>query len=548
MPAENGQIVTRSTSASDKSLFNRDDVLQCDNETLYDRTVVFATQLAILGYTDTALRLVGKLNVYDWYHPYRARLRPLYVLWDMLGQWPEGELKRVRRDIGEGRARAAKEKIGEETGKRRRLEVDDSPITDADVEKYVDEQYRSYASCWWYPELPYLCGEKVPPSPHDVNVERSAEEVRNSMRKLIGAVRGEEGYQREEGNDANRVNPSTALVSALELRIKLREMGEQDDDDDDDMPSEEDILSMIAKDLNGHGQIEALMQSRRAWQLLKNGALLRLLRLNKSKIDCFASQLEAAVTERMDKGKQPPPTRPIKEILEAISTNTRTHPDSIELHEEMDQPIPSTILHPPASESSISATEKRLNTSLPADYKSYLLLSNGNDAAFGGIINEAPLWKCEDIRWLRDDEDYFSDLHIDIPADMSTIAYQVSGDTTDWPTMGRSIVIGQEDVDTTFLITPDTVARVKQKVREILDSKVSEEVKISVRRAVQDFAGGMDVWEGLEWCVVAMKDETMRTYCSFEGYLRAVEEGGRELGKDCWNVESGEFFGYVLVE
>jgi hypothetical protein len=169
--------ITRPTSASDKPLFNPDDVLRCDNETLYDRTVVFATQLAILGYTDTALRLVGKLNAYDWYHPYVARLRPLHILWDVIGQWPEGELKRVRKDIEEGRMRAAKEKVGEETGKRRKLDVDDSPVTDADVEKYVEERFRSYAMCWWYPELPYLCGEEVPPSPHDPSVELTAEEV-----------------------------------------------------------------------------------------------------------------------------------------------------------------------------------------------------------------------------------------------------------------------------------------------------------------------------------------------------------------------------------
>lgn len=538
--------VTRPTSTSDKPLFNRNHVLRCDNETLYDRIVVFATQLAILGYTDTALRLVGKLNTYDGYHPYRARLRPLRILWDVIGKWPEGELKRVEKAVEEGRIRAAKEKLGdgEETGKRRKLEVDDSPVTDADVKKYVDEQYKSYAMCWWYPELPYLCGEEVPPSPHDQSVKLSAKEVGENIRKLIGAVCGEEGCQRKEGNDANRVNSSTALVSALELRIKLREMDEQDDDED--MPSEEDMLKMIAKDLNGHSQIEAMMQSRRAWHLLTDGALLKLLKLDKLELDRFASQLEAAMTERMDKGRQSPPARPMKHVLEAINTNTRTHPSSIELHEEMDEPIPSTILHPPAPESSISATESRLATSLPASYASYLRISNGNDAAFGGIINEAPLWACEDIRWLRDDEEYFADLHVDIPTNMAPILDEVYGCVDNWPTMGRSVIIGQEDVDTTFLVTPDTVARVKDKVWGVLDGGASEEVKGSVRRAVEDFAGGMEVWEGAEWCVVVMNDETMRTYCSFEGYLRAVEESSRVVEKDCWNLESGEFFGYAL--
>jgi hypothetical protein len=377
---------------------------------------------------------------------------------------------------------------------------------------------------------------------------RPAEEVRKSLRSLVGAIRGEEGYQRKEGTDTNRLNLSTALVSALELSVKLREMGE---DKDDGMLNEEEMLGMAASQLNEPGMIVALTQSRQAWRLLMDGAMVRLSGLDKGKVDTFAPQLEEAITERLEKGRQSPPARSIKGILEAIDTNTRTHPSSQEWYEEMEQPIPATILHPPASASPISDTEKRLGTTLPADYKEYLSIANGNEAAFGGIINEAPLLKCEDIRWISDNEDYFSDLTVDIPADMFKMVYELYDDALDWPKIGRSIIIGMEDVNITFLVPPEAVAEVKETIQFILNSteeKVTEEDKNSVRHSVQDFAGSMDDFAKMDWCCVTMMDTEMRTHSSFKAYLRAVAESSRQLPKDCWNIEYEDFFAYRLVD
>jgi len=535
--------------------FSRDDVLRSSNQDVYHKISNLAIQLAILGYTDTASNLIGKLNKHDWFHGLQTIIRPLNILWDQIGHWPDGEKDRIRESIQNERKRAAEKKVkneqGEETGKKVKLEVDESPITDEDIKKEVDDMYHSYAKCWWYPELPHLWaypGVYVPPSPHDQSVELSVEELRKRIQDLISAVH-HSGVNRPV-KEGEPLSPSAALVSALELRIKLKER----DGSNDGVPSEHEILEMIARRLNERSQISDLIQSRRAWPMLRDGSLLEILAIDKSKVDLFAHQLEDAVTARLQKGKQLLPERPIKELLDTINKNTLTNPDSLEMYHGVDLPVPTTILHSPASASLITSTEARLGTTLPNDYKEYLRITNGNAAAFGGIIPEAPLWKCEDIRWMTDDEDYFPDATVDIPGYMAGIMHKISGDGLDWPKLGRGIIIGQEDIDQTFLIPPETVQHVREKVRSILDSKdenVTQEVKVSVERAVEDFAASMQEWEQLEWCCFTWASDggaAMDGYKSFKAYLEHVAQGSgrKESEKDCWNLGYMDFFGDML--
>jgi hypothetical protein len=536
-------------SRPDKPLFSRADVLRSSNETLYGKISDLAIQFAILGYTDTASSLLGKVNKHDWYHRRDGIVRPLHVLWDQINNWPHGELDRVKDSIQDGRRRVAEKKVtnekGNETQKKVKLEVDESPITDEDVKKNVDDLYYSYAKCWWYPERPHLWaypGVEVPPSPHDPTVELSIEELKKRIADLIS---GAKGFLK----GAEPTNPAAALVSALELRIKLKEK----DGAADGVPSEEEILEMIAKNLNGRSQISELIQSRRAWPMLRDGALLRILNIDKKKVDRFAEQLDEAVTERFETGRQAFTNLSIKELVQIINTNTLTNPDSVNYFYERDVELPSTILHDPAPLSLLDETEKRLATTLPEDYKEYLSIANGNEPAFGGIIMEAPLWKCEDIRWIADDEDYFSDLCVTIPAEMSSITHQISNDGLDWPKIGKGIIIGQEDIDNTFLIAPETVERVKEKVRSILESNdenVTQEVKDSVMRTVEDFAGSMEEFETLDWCCVTWASGgavQMDGYKSFKAYLSHVAEKSAKAEKDVWNLGYREFFGYLLV-
>ncbi|KAF2131232.1 hypothetical protein P153DRAFT_337627 [Dothidotthia symphoricarpi CBS 119687] len=540
--------------------FSRAQVLQSSNEDLYIKTAKFAIQFAILGYTDTASELISKLNNHDWYHGRHIGIRPLWQLWDQINHWPDGELDRVRESIKDNRKRAAGKRVkdnqGEETGKKIKLDVDESPITDDDVKKEVDSMYHSYSKSWWYPEVPQFWaygGVHVPPSPHSQEVDLSIEDLRKKTRDLISAFHGwdEPGKYQDAVKGESPIEPSGALASALELRIRLREKG---GGGDDGVPSEDEILSMIAKRLGARSQIHELTQSRRVWPMLNDGALPKILGIDKTKVNLFAEQLVEVVTERLVKGRLSLSELSIKQIVELINMNTLTNPDSIRTFQERDDEAPSTILHDPAPASVVVKTEERLDTKLPDDYKEYLSITNGNEPAFGGIIMEAPLWKCEDIRWFADDEDYFADLCIDIPGDMSSITHEIANDGLDWTKIGRGIIIGQEDIDNTFLIPPATIERVQEKVRSVLESrdeKVTREVKDSVRHAVNDFAGSMEEFNKLEWCCLTWASGgavQMDGYKSFKAYLRHVAESSGTLDKDLWHSGSGEFFGYSMVD
>lgn len=542
------------TSAAETPLFNRDDVLRCPNDMIYSKVAELAVQFAILGYSDTASNLIGKINKHDWYNARDVRLRPLQLLWDLTVQWPEGELERVRQEIQDARQRAAERKIkdddGKETGKKVKLEVDESPITREDVKKHIDEMYHNAAKCWWYPERPphwTYPGVKSPPGPHDPELDLSGEDIKKRINGLLDAIeKGNKTPGRLPPSAKTVVMPSDALVSALDLRLRLQEMGIHEDAE---VPSSEDILRTISKDLREWSTINELVQSKRAWPLLKDGLLVKFLNINKLKLDLFASQFEDTVTERLERGMQHPPTPPMRELLDIINHNTLTNPESIKQYEGM-APVPTTILRSPASDAQIAETERRLGTALPEDYKAYLRVTNGNDRAFSGIIHTHELFKSEDIRWVADKESYFSDLTVHIPADMMSIMGALGESPIDWPTLGKALLIGEYDCFHLFLMRPDDVNKVKVKVRGILDDEgVGEDVKASVRNVVQGFAGSMEQFEEIDWCVVDWDTApAQRAWRSFGAYLGHVAEEGKAAEKDCWNKRYDEFFGYLLVD
>lgn len=314
-------------------LFHHDDVLRCPNETVHAKMSVFAVQLALLGRSQTASNLISKLNKHDWYYAYSNHVRPLHLLWDLIGQWPEGELTRVHEEIQDRRKQEAKQKVivdeGNETGLMNELVVDETPITDEDVKMYVAKMYSSFATCWWYPERPqvwsYYKKGDLPPSPHDPKFDLSAEDVKNRMQNLLDAIEEQKKTPRcWKPGAASVVMPAEALVSALDLRMQLEEMGSAEDAD---IPSSEDIFSRIAKALGERGMMDSLTQSQRAWSLLKTGALVKLLNISKTKLDLFASQLEDAITSRLETGRQRPPTPSIASLLETINKNT--HPSRL---------------------------------------------------------------------------------------------------------------------------------------------------------------------------------------------------------------------------
>ncbi|KAL2374338.1 hypothetical protein RJ035_000104 [Blastomyces gilchristii] len=149
----------------------------------------------------------------------------------------------------------------------------------------------------------------------------------------------------------------------------------------------------------------------------------------------------------------------MREMLKILDNNTRTNPDS--LRDYMDGP-PGSLFHDPASLEEIAATERELGIKLPADYKEFIAITDGFEQSWSGIISDPPLHPLDEIRWLEDDEDYFLDLEIELinpgfPYGM-------------WPTVGKSIEIGCEDIDNVWLIPPSKVQEVQGRLLEIMQS------------------------------------------------------------------------------
>ncbi|KAF2993151.1 hypothetical protein E8E13_001639, partial [Curvularia kusanoi] len=100
-----------------------------------------------------------------------------------------------------------------------------------------------------------------------------------------------------------------------------------------------------------------------------------------------------------------------------------------------------------ATDEVIVETKDRLGVELPDDYKEFSKITNGCGEAYNCILHEPPRHPLLKIRWLNDDEDYFSDLPFDIPTNLEIILQPYDQDGSfDWVEVGKAIEIGTEDI------------------------------------------------------------------------------------------------------
>lgn len=99
-----------------------------------------------------------KLNDYDYCHGKHVVRRPLRILWDTMGIWPDGEEDRVRDEIVEDRKRLNKE-AGEQDGterggKRAKAEMKEHLVTRSDIKAEVHKMASNWAKTWYWPDRP----------------------------------------------------------------------------------------------------------------------------------------------------------------------------------------------------------------------------------------------------------------------------------------------------------------------------------------------------------------------------------------------------------
>lgn len=542
----------------DQPPFSRLNLLQCDRVQLYNTIARLTLQFAVLGYTDLARRLVSKLNTYDYFHTHQVILLPLHLLWDMLGSWPDGEEERVRKELEDDRKRDAersdKQDESERASKQTRAEPQNRPVTRSDVKAEVQRLADSYAKSWFRPgQMRSRLGtaniskdlKETAPEP---SMETPAQAQRVITQILTAVDRmGPEGFKDAE-TGALAMDASSGLVNALNLRLRLTEQG-KDVAGHKGLPSAEAILRRISKRLNANQQIEYLAQSQRAWRMLARGALADMLAIDKEKIEVFARELEDAIDERFGNGRLEITDATTHALLKTMELNSRTNPDADEGGPDGRLDADKTLFRNPATAQQIEETEERLGIKLPDDYNEFMLITNGFGAAFSGILFEPPLHPLSELRWLSDDEEYFTELPLDMPEDMFMALRPQNGEL-DQVNVGKAIEVGTEDIYNQWLIPPAKMNEVKVQVRMILDSaNFDEKAKSSVRNMVQNFAGSEEKFWGLDWGFLTWASggsASMVAYPSFKAYLRDVAESGVASNGDV--LTERKFFGYSMLQ
>ncbi|KLJ09396.1 hypothetical protein EMPG_15166 [Blastomyces silverae] len=489
-------------------------------------------QFAVLGYTDVAINLISRLNAHERYCKVNVQyIQTLWLLWAALGKWPVGEEEKVKQRITKKREKKStdRKRAREEGGGGGVREgTKEADVTMEDVYDEIRAMEDVYARTWFYK------ARKRVFKAHSGRAEveyLGSEDIASGIETLLDSFERVKPSSRDASTGAAAMTASATLVSALDLRWLLKERGYAQRG----LISVEELMGIVAKRMEANQQLTYLTQSRRAWEALKDGTLARAMGVNDDKVRGYANELEETITERIRDGRMELDPLSMRQMLEIIDNNTRTNPDS--LQDYMDEP-PGSLFHDPASPEEIAAAERDLGIKLPADYKEFLAITDGFEQSWGGIISDPPLHPLSEIRWLGDDEDYFLDLEIEL--------INPGFPYGRWPTVGKAIEIGCEDIDNVWLIPPSKVQEVQGRLSEIMESEEYDDaLKRRLMGEMQSFAGSMENFMKLEWCLVTWSSggvASMRSYPSFTAYTREKVEGSSRSVNDELRPEM--FFGY----
>jgi hypothetical protein len=352
---------------------------------------------------------------------------------------------------------------------------------------------------------------------------------------ILGAVRKMDAGYADATTGSAAMDKSSSIVRALDLRIKLAGQGYVDGDS---LPSVDDLLGMIAERLHCNCQIGNLIQSPRAWTVLKTGILAKVVGVDVEKVRKLAEEVESTFKLRLEEGRQSRPERSVPELLNEIATNTITNPGSVKSARENDEEPESPFEgKKPATDEAIAELEKRLNISLPDDYKEFLKVSNGFGRTWGGVLMDPPLHPTSHVRWFEDDEQYFIDLTMDLGDSGIYYATEKYPDLDDEltdkvPTVGKAIEIGTKDIDNVWLLPPANVEKFRVVYLNILNAgNCPPELKKKTISAIDSFAGSIENFKKLDWFTItwaAGGSASMEIFPNFKTFLVAKATASAE--------------------
>lgn len=442
-----------------------------------------AMEFAVLGNLDTARDLVSLLNeYYPCYHHHRTYLQPLWFAWDVT-YWPTGEKKRV---------------------------------TDS-MEEWTWSNSKSWRDFHAYTFKEN--GKFLVTLEEDNDDRQKLQLIKQNLRKV------KEMQPADDGLDL-------VLAKSLEVVLAANEADESEVRDLLD-----DLFDEIAKRLHTRYQSTYVASVRSVWPLLMKGALARAAGIEDAKEKKAGRLAVKTFKQRFQDGPRRSLlwSKSIAELLRTISDNTVASEGAHNYWAKArmkETEWPTNLLKDGLPAEQITSLERRLGVSLPQDYKEFLSCSNGLASSWSGIIMDPPLFEASKVNWTTENDEYFTGLGADLinlqGALDGEMKFEDEGIGNGWPKVGQVVQIGSEGIDNVWLLPPARVKRLRKAYAEIME--IHDDARRSLQTAIKDFAGSLEEFENVEWCVLTWVSggvASMYGFPSFKAFLVEKAEKSR---------------------
>ncbi|KAK7427335.1 hypothetical protein QQZ08_006104 [Neonectria magnoliae] len=312
---------------------------------------------------------------------------------------------------------------------------------------------------------------------------------------------------------------SDALAKALAVAIRLASKHTSSIDEIEADANVQKALGLISTRMHANHAIEDLTHHRDNWRLLATGALARKIPVDMEKLKALGKEAVELFTERVKDGRKTHITekKSIRELLESLDRNTRKN--SRGHFEEMEQKVPESLfVLPPATDEQIEALERKLDVTLPDDYKEFLKISNGFGGTWNGYHLDNPIFGVEELNW---EEVYVEGLPVELHQLLSGVMDLELPGGREWPSHRKPIKLGSNDILQTWFITPSNTKEALEAYNEFMESsETPDDVKQYTRKLIVSRYGSWEAFDKLEW--VAMEiDEAQHEACgSFTQFLQ----------------------------
>ena len=303
-------------------------------------------------------------------------------------------------------------------------------------------------------------------------------------------------------------------------------------------------------------QIEQLACSRIAWKKFMAAPerpILDLLKIHPAKLRPAVSRALQMAEHRLDKG----PRRrykdlSIEKLARTVSANTfQNCPyDVLEAYRPPEKPRArpenaNGLLRPPCSPSDIADLEKRLEVTLPEDYKEFLRVTNGLGSMWNGQNLVDYLVRAEDVCWQG--IDFLEGNALALLRDGDPLPY--SDNRLDWPLIGqfRAICLsGDQNSDdangSLFLLGPEIIQQYKDYFFKTYEER-NEDQRRELDRVVEETYGSMETFRNLDHALISWTswDITMYPYNGIRDVLERMAEAALYKDRPWLNIFEPRF-------